>query len=252
VSDQSTPVLAPSPHPAVEFDAFAARYEEALHAGLSASGESADYFARGRAQWVTQTLNQLNVRPASVLDFGCGTGSSVPHLLRFPGCERVHGVDVSEASLAVARKTYGAPNITFASTGAPPSPETIDLAFCNGVFHHIAPSERARAVAWVWRSLRPGGLFAFWENNPWNPGTRFVMSRIPFDRDAITLTPFEARALLRAGGFDILRTDFLFIFPAFLRWLRWLERPASALPLGAQYLVLVRKARDTKRDRTTA
>jgi hypothetical protein len=27
----------------------------------------------------------------------------------------------------------------------------------------------AAAVDYVYRSLRPGGLFAFWENNPWNP-----------------------------------------------------------------------------------
>lgn len=47
----------------------------------------------------------------------------------------------------------------------------------------------------VRRSLRPGGVFAFWEINPWNPGTRHVMSRIPFDRDAIMLTPPEARWL---------------------------------------------------------
>jgi SAM-dependent methyltransferase len=117
----------------------------------------------------------------------------------------------------------------------------IDLAFCNGVFHHIPPDKRAAALAYVYRSLRPGGLFAFWENNPWNPGTRYVMSRIPFDRDAITLTPAEARRLLRSGGFDILQTDFLFIFPRALRWLRGLEPLMSRLPLGAQYQVICRK-----------
>ena len=93
----------------------------------------------------------------------------------------------------------------------------------------------------VYRSLVPGGLFSFWENNPWNPGTRYVMSRIPFDRDAITLTPPEARRLLRAGGFEIVRTDFLFIFPRILGWLRGFERFAATLPLGAQYHVLCRK-----------
>jgi hypothetical protein len=47
------------------------------------------------------------------------------------------------------------------------------------------------------------------ENNPWNPGTRYVMSRIPFDRDAIPLTPSAARHLLKraalrpANGFSV-------------------------------------------------
>ena len=40
-----------------------------------------------------------------------------------------------------------------------------------------------------------------------------MMNRIPFDRDAITLSPPEARQLLVVGGFEILRIDYLFIFP---------------------------------------
>jgi len=116
-----------------------------------------------------------------------------------------------------------------------------DMAFSNGVFHHIQPPERRDALDYISRSLRPGGLFVFWENNPWNPGTRFVMSRIPFDRDAITISPPNARRLLRGAGFEILRTDHLFFFPRALRWLRPLERGLTAVPLGAQYLVLARK-----------
>jgi hypothetical protein len=67
------------------------------------------------------------------------------------------------------------------------------------------------------------------------------MSRIPFDRDAITLTPGEARGLVRANGFDVVRTDFLFIFPPILRWLRGLEPLVARLPLGAQFQILCRK-----------
>ena len=81
--------------------------------------------------------------------------------------------------------------------------------FVMGSFIIFRQWSAAAAIDYVLRSLRPGGLFAFWENNPWNPGTRYVMSRIPFDRDAITLSPLEARQLLRVGGFEILRTDFL-------------------------------------------
>ena len=109
-----------------------------------------------------------------------------------------------------------------------------NLAFCNGVFHHIPPAQRPGALDYIRRSLKPGGLFALWENNPWNPGTRYVMSRIPFDSDAILVWPRQARALLRTAGFDILRTDFLFVFPRALRSLRGFEASLSRLPLGAQ------------------
>jgi SAM-dependent methyltransferase len=116
-----------------------------------------------------------------------------------------------------------------------------DLGFCNGVFHHIAPAERQDAMRLIYDSLRPGGIFSFWENNPWNPGTRYVMSRIPFDRDAIPLSALEARRLLRSVGFQILRMDFLFIFPRFLSRLRAVEPAMARVPLGAQYQILCRR-----------
>jgi len=115
---------------------------------------------------------------------------------------------------------------------------TIDLAFTNGVFHHIPPAERKDCLAAVRRSLRPGGLFAFWENNPWNPGTRYVMSNCAFDEHAITLSPREAQGLLSEAGFKILRLDSLFYFPRQLGFLRPIERWLHSLPLGGQYLVL--------------
>ena len=43
------------------------------------------------------------------------------------------------------------------------------------------------------------------------------------------------------GSGDIIRIDFLFIFPRALRWFRTLEPLVSKLPLGAQYQVLCRK-----------
>jgi hypothetical protein len=89
--------------------------------------------------------------------------------------------------------------------------------------------------------LKPGGLFALFENNPWNPGTRYVMSKIPFDRDAVMLRASETSRRLVDGGFEILTVDFLFVFPALLRWLRPLERHLASVPLGAQYLVLGRR-----------
>jgi SAM-dependent methyltransferase len=116
----------------------------------------------------------------------------------------------------------------------------IDLAYCNGVFHHVAPGQRLEALALIHAALRAGGLFSFWENNPWSPAARYVMSRCAFDRDAILLSPPKARALLRRGGFQILRTDFRFIFPRALRALRPVEGAVYRLPLGAQYQVLCR------------
>jgi SAM-dependent methyltransferase len=117
----------------------------------------------------------------------------------------------------------------------------MDLAYCNGVFHHIQPAQRPAALAMIHRALRAEGLFSFWENNPWSLATRYVMSRCEFDRDAIPLSPRQATALLRNGGFEILRTDFRFIFPRALRAFRKIEDWVYRAPLGTQYQVLCRK-----------
>jgi hypothetical protein len=109
------------------------------------------------------------------------------------------------------------------------------------VFHHIPIADRAEAAAFVFEALRPGGLFAFWENNAWNPGTRYVMRRTSFDHDAIPVFPHGARRLLRTTGFEVMGTDYLFVFPGPLALLRPIEPWISKLPLGGQYLVLARK-----------
>lgn len=224
-----------------EFDSYAAEYELALAKGLSVTGENSDYFARGRVAWLSNCVHQQVPRPRLALDFGCGTGSATRYLLDLMGVETVIGLDVSSKSLDVAKKNYGSEHARFLLFDEYQPNEGVDLVFCNGVFHHIPLGQRAAVVNYIYRSLRPGGMFALWENNPWNPGTRYVMSRIPFDRNAITLTAPEAQRLLKFGGFEILRTDFLFIFPRLLSWFRRIEPQLAQLPLGAQYQVFCRK-----------
>jgi len=226
---------------AADFDRYAAEYDAALARGLSVSGEDKEYFAKGRVQWLTGCLQRLNMRTSTVMDFGCGTGSATPFLLDIEGVGSLVGVDISARSLEHARREHVGAAARYLLFSEYEPDGTLDLAFCNGVFHHIPPTDRASAVRYIHRALRPGGVLALWENNPWNPATRYVMSRIPFDRDAITLAPSEARELVRANGFEIVSIDFQFIFPHVLRWLRGLEPLVANLPLGAQYQVLCRK-----------
>lgn len=221
------------------FDAVAASYEAALDEGLRLSGEGPDYFAGRRIAWTARLLGSQRI--ANVLDFGCGVGLAAPRLADGFQPKAIWGFDPSVAAVERARRDYCGEQFRFtANDGELPAGE-FDLAYCNGVFHHIPPEHRAAALTTVWRCLRPGGRFALWENNPWNLGTRWVMSRIPFDRDAAPLSPIEARRLLRAGGFGVLRTDAWFLFPHLLRWLRPLESLVHRLPLGGQYLVLAQK-----------
>jgi SAM-dependent methyltransferase len=223
-----------------EFDAYAAEYDAQLARGISISGEDKNYFARGRVVWLARCLARLQKHPRTALDFGCGTGSATPFLLNQLKLNSLVGVDASVQSLEIARRTHG-DRARFIPLAEYRPEGSFDLVFCNGVFHHISPCDRVTALDTIYSSLRPGGVLAFWENNPWNLGTRYIMRRIPFDRNASTLSPPAAQRLLRKRGLEAMRIDFLFFFPRFLAWLRWLEPGLIRLPLGAQYQVLCQK-----------
>lgn len=221
-----------------EFDRFARNYEQDLAKSLAVTGEGREFYAQKRIDWTAQCLARLGHSAKQVLDYGCGDGANVPMLAARFQAERVLGVDVSSESISVARETYPQKGPQFLCTSDWTPDGTIDLAFTNGVFHHIAPAERLACLGAIRRALRPGGFFAFWENNPWNPGTQYVMARCAFDERAIKISPREAKKLLLNAGFKVLRTDSLFYFPRRLKFLRPAETWLRALPLGGQYLVL--------------
>jgi SAM-dependent methyltransferase len=223
------------------FDAYANDYEAALNRGLAVSGESKDFFAIGRVSLLNTYLKEMNLPVRTVLDFGCGTGTSTPLFFDILGAEKVIGVDPSESSLSVAREEYQHLPATFHRMDEYRPEGNIDVAFCNGVFHHIPLDARPASVRYIANSLRAGGVFDMWENNPWSPAARYVMSRIPFDSDAIMLWPGETRRLIQSVGLQVVRTDFAFVFPRKLRALRPIEALLQRFPLGAQYQVLSQK-----------
>ena len=217
-------------------------YEEDLARGLSLSGETRDFFARGRLASLAEQLGRLGIPPPRrVLDYGCAAGETTALLAeRWPSAQVV-GVDTSSSLLAEAKRQCKSARCSFrAMADVLPGP-SFDLIYCNGVFHHVVPGERAGVLAWIRSRLAPGGVFSLWENNGWNPGVRWVMSRVEFDRDAVLLPPPGAVWMLRLADFAVLSREFHFVFPKILAGLRPLERLMRRLPLGAQYHVLARR-----------
>jgi SAM-dependent methyltransferase len=224
-----------------EFDAYAKGYESALERGLAVSGEDSAYFARERIVWLSRCLGDRERKALRVLDFGCGTGNATPFFFQVLGAATMIGVDPSELSIEEARSRWGSWPVEFRRTNEYEPDGTMDLVFCNGVFHHIPPDDRASAMHYISRCLRPSGVLALWENNPWSPAARYVMSRIPFDRDAVMVWPKDARDLASQAGLTVESTDFCFIFPRLLSWCRSIEPWLRKLALGAQYQVLCSK-----------
>lgn len=224
------------------FDVYAESYDEALNHALAVTGADKNYYCEQRLAWLGQCLSALGEKPRRGMDYGCGNGSSTPLLALTLGLEEVVGVDVAHKIIAKAREQNRSSAVRFGVVSEETAPAQFDVVYCNGVFHHIPLQERPATVEYVHRSLRPGGVFALWENNPWSPAARYVMARCAFDKEAQMLTPSLTRNLLKRAGFEIVATDFLFIFPEFLKNLRGLEKAVHKVPLGAQYQILARKS----------
>jgi len=225
-----------------EFDTFASKYDEALNKGLSLTGEKKEYYAQNRVNWLEYRLRRLGLKiPKNCLDYGCGTGTSAPYLLDTFELTEYLGFDPSTESTIQAELNHGTEKVSLINEITAVKSESIDLAFCNGVFHHIPIIERLSTFEEVSRVLSKGGVFAFWENNPWNPMVHYIMRKVDFDKDAIMLWPKEATKLGLAAGFQRLDLSFKFIFPAALEFARSLEPILSPLPLGGQYLLLFQK-----------
>ena len=104
------------------------------------------------------------VKPARVLDAGCGEGAvAMAVASRYPAT-RVEGVEVAAANVAIARKLNRFPNVAFRE-GLAEEVHTLfpvasfDLAYSFAVLEHVRDVEGTiRSIATV---LRPGGRFCF-------------------------------------------------------------------------------------------
>ena len=183
----------------------------------------------------------MDAKSETIMDYGCGTGGSVRYLLDAFTPQKLIAVDISEKSLCILKTRYGTQQVIAQSPPSLEPGDNCDLCFCNGVFHHILPKNRQQIAKIIYDSLQSGGYFYFWENNPWNPATHWVMSRIHFDRNAVKIFPHQAVKLLQKVGFKVKLIHYLFIFPKSLSFLRPMEKILRRFPLGCQYLVLAQK-----------
>jgi predicted TPR repeat methyltransferase len=175
-----------------------------LHQGTSDAREVAgryDQWAEGYdddlTSWdyqaprvVAETVVTRHPTAASVLDVGCGTGL-VGRALRARGfAGRILGLDISQASLAVARESGAYDSVEQADLQQPLTLEdgSVDTVVCVGVMTYLPEVEA------VWRELarvaRPGGLVVTTQREDlWHPRRcQAVVDRL---QDEGVWTPLE-------------------------------------------------------------
>lgn len=213
-------------------------YDDMLQRGLKLSGEPKEFFVRGRLEHLQRRLGH-RAAPNRILDFGCGTGDTSAALAEMFPSACVVGVDVVEAAVQSADARLGSERTVFGTLTLLDQSDPFDLCYVNGAFHHIDVADRPQAMRTIHRAMRPGGVLAVFENNPWSIPARMVMRRIPYDAGAVMVRARTLAALARDAGFaEVLPARYLFVFPKALRPLRAVERGLESLPIGAQYGVL--------------
>ena len=224
-----------------EFDRYSARYDQTVNSAIAFSGLKVDFFTKAKADYLDQIILRhfRGAAPPDVLDVGCGVGNTLSLLVeKYP---RLAGVDVSNACISAARERM--PNVDFAMYDGihlPHRDGSFDLAFAICVFHHVALDDRGPLVRDIKRVLRPGGLFAIFEHNPFNPVTRHIVKSCEFDADAHLLRSREAESLMRNAGFKDVFSRFILTVPTAGSFLRLLDQAFSRAPFGAQYYTLGR------------
>jgi SAM-dependent methyltransferase len=219
----------------MEFDQYAQSYRAIVD---QAAGVSVEKLAGEKARLILKLLAGCAREPnrLRVLDVGCGTGL-VDHDLERQVAE-LWGVDTSLRSLELARGCAPATRfVHYDGAHLPLADDSFDAVLASCVLHHVPPAARPAFMAEMLRPLRSTGIVVLIEHNPLNPVTRRIVSRCPFDADAVLLGCREAARLVATAGATVVGRRYIGFSPLRGALIEQAECAIGWLPMGAQYCV---------------
>ncbi len=225
-----------NPFKRVDFDEYADRYEGLLKEQLGFFSKDRGYFSEYK---VALAAAHMPIPPATILDFGCGIGLSLPYLKQhFPNAQ-LFATDLSEKSLAHVRKHFA--DVSVLLDGEVDG-KSFDMIFVSGVFHHVPVEQRERVAKRLATLLSGRGELFVFEHNPFNPVTRHMVSTCPFDDDAVLISLKDMKRLLGdAAELQLTGSGYCLFFPQAMQRLRSFEKRLRKIPLGGQYFIVGRK-----------
>jgi SAM-dependent methyltransferase len=222
-----------------EFDRYSGSYEELLKDPIRDrfTGAGSQFFHVRKRDLIREHFSSLgiNTRALRYLDVGCGKGELLS-LLR----DDFHEVSGCDPSPGMLSSSEGVETRVQENPGKIPFDDGIfDFVTAVCVYHHVPSSSRLVLTREANRVLKPKGVFAIIEHNPYNPVTRLIVRRTPVDADAVLLKAAEAREWMRAAEFtcDVPRYFLYFPETIYRRTGDRLEHLLRGVPLGGQYAV---------------
>jgi len=171
-----------------------------------------------RRELIVEWLSQCP-KDAAILDVGCSSGVLLSDL-KSKGYSNLHGVDVSESAIALARE-YGHESVrVMDGSSLDFEPSTFDVIIASDCLEHIE-QDAAALDNWC-RILKPGGTLILFV-----PAHMFLWSA--HDVENHHCRRYSSRQLvsrIQSAGFSVKRKGFwnFFLFPgiALLRFYEWL------------------------------
>jgi ubiquinone/menaquinone biosynthesis C-methylase UbiE len=163
-----------------------------------------------------------------VVDLGCGSGAFTDILSRKGIC--AFGLDLSQGLLEVGNKRYSGTQFVAGDVEHLPfEDESLDFVLLSGIIHHLPnPFKCAQEVH---RILKPGGQFAGFDPNRFNPFMFLYRDRSsPFyspkgvTENERPVVPKQVASIFQSVGFNV-TTDFLsrleyrYVASGAVRWL---------------------------------
>jgi len=220
-----------------EFDQLADDYHAQHQANVAITGEDPEYFSEYKIADLARHVAASGFIAENVLDFGSGTGNSIPYFRKYFPQAALTCADVSSRSMEISQGRFPGQEQYVRIEGASlqVASGSQDIVFSACVFHHIPHAEHVHWLSELLRITRPGGVLAIYEHNPLNPLTVHAVNTCPLDENAHLIRAGVMRRRSLDAGWEAPKAAYKLFFPALLSALRPLEQHLGWCALGAQY-----------------
>ena len=221
------------------FDKYTENYNSNLDDSLKFTGVNHDYFCRYKVKKLYNYLKKINhkIEELRILDFGCGVGNHIGHLKNAFTESELYGVDISKQSLNVAKSKFSdfCKFDLFDGFNLPYEKDFFDVIFISNVLHHIQSKDHQQVLKSLQNILKRGGILFIVEHNPFNPLTSQFFKNCALDIDAEMIRPRYLKRHLESLNYKCIDINFIVFLPPKIKFLLFLEKYLTSLPLGAQY-----------------